>query len=419
MNTRKWVALIGAVTLILSGCGALSLRWPSASNPSASPQPATADAASVQRNQLVNVAQIVPTPTALPAEVLAEFDAEERVLINLYERVNPAVVFIQISEEQRTTRGTIDVPTGSGSGFVIDQEGHIVTNNHVVANAEKIRVTFFDGTTAPAKLIGADPYSDLAVIKVDVPADQLVVAELGDSSTLRPGQRVIAIGNPFGLQGTMTLGIISALGRTLPESSNDGSTGTFINPDVIQTDAAINPGNSGGPLLDSRGRVIGVNTAIRTGNQTLTGQPTNSGIGFAVPVNTVKRVAPELIERGVMRYPYLGITSRENLRLADLADRLGVDVKQGVLVFSVAPGGPAERAGLRGGDENNVAIIDGVPVPLGGDIITAIDGVLVKDFGDLISKLTANYRVGDKITLTIIRDGRTQQIELELGERPR
>jgi 2-alkenal reductase len=302
---------------------------------------------------------------------------------------------------------------------VIDTEGHIVTNNHVVASAGKIRVTFADGSTAPAQLIGADAYSDLAVIKVDVPAEQLVVAELGDSSNLRPGQRVIAIGNPFGLQGTMTMGIISALGRTLPESSSESAGGTFINPDVIQTDAAINPGNSGGPLLDSRGRVIGVNTAIRTTNQTGAGQPANSGIGFAVPVNTVKRIAPELIERGSVRYPYLGITSRESLNLANLASQLGVDVKQGVLVFSVARGGPAERAGLRGGDENNAVLVDGVPVPLGGDIITAIDGMAVKDFGDLISKLTANYRVGDKVTLTILRDGRTQQIEVELGERPR
>ncbi|MGQ9904835.1 MAG: S1C family serine protease [Anaerolineae bacterium] len=417
MNKRGLLLVAGVLALALSGCGGLNVRLPVAS--SGASQQATAVTGDRQAGELVNVAQMAPTPTALPAEALAEFDAEERVLINLYERVNPAVVYILISQETRTSRGTVEVPAGSGSGFVIDTEGHIVTNNHVVANADKIRVTFANGSTAPARLIGADAYSDLAVIKVDVPAEELVVAELGDSSTLRPGQRVIAIGNPFGLQGTMTTGIISALGRTLPESSGDGSGGTFINPDVIQTDAAINPGNSGGPLLDSRGRVIGVNTAIRTSNSTPLGQPANSGIGFAVPVNTVKRVAPELIERGTVRYPYLGITSRESLRLADIADQLGIDVKQGVLVFSVAQGGPAERAGLRGGNENDTVIIDGAPVPLGGDIITAIDGVPVRDFGDLISKLTANYRVGDRIVLTIIRDGRTQQIELELGERPR
>lgn len=417
MNKHKLIVVASALALALSGCGALNVRLPGAS--SAPTQPAATAPRDSRASELVNVAQIAPTPTALPADALAEFDAEERVLINLYERVNPAVVYILISQETRTSRGTVEVPSGSGSGFVIDKEGHIVTNNHVVANAGNIRVTFSDGSTAPARLIGADPYSDLAVIKVDVPADRLVVAELGDSSTLRPGQRVIAIGNPFGLQGTMTLGIVSALGRTLPESGNDGSGGTFINPDVIQTDAAINPGNSGGPLLDSRGRVIGVNTAIRTTNQTFAGQPANSGIGFAVPVNTVKRVAPELIERGVVRYPYLGITSRENLNLADLADRLGVDVKQGVLVFSVARGGPADRAGLRGGDENNTVVVNGIPVPLGGDIIIAIDGTPVRNFGDLISRLTASYRVGDKITLTIIRDGREQQIELTLGERPR
>jgi len=417
MNKRKLLVVAGVLALALSGCGSLNVRLPVAGG--AATQQATAAASNSRSGELVNVAQAAPTPTALPEADLAEFDAEERVLINLYERVNPAVVYILISQETRTSRGTVEQPAGSGSGFVIDREGHIVTNNHVVADAGKIRVTFADGSTAPARLIGADAYSDLAVIKVDVPAEQLVVAELGDSSKLRPGQRVIAIGNPFGLQGTMTLGIISALGRTLPESGGEGAGGTFINPDVIQTDAAINPGNSGGPLLDSRGRVIGVNTAIRTTNQTLLGQPANSGIGFAVPVNTVKRVAPELIERGSVRYPYLGITSRESFSLAGLADRLGVEVKQGVLVFSVARGGPAERAGLRGGDENNTVVIDGVPVPLGGDIITAIDGAPVKDFSDLISKLTANYRVGDRVTLTIIRDGRTQQVEVELGERPR
>ncbi len=415
MNERKLLVVMSVLMLALSGCGSLNVRLPVTEN--AATQQATATAADRKASELVNVAQIMPTPTALPAEALAEFDAEERVLINLYERVNPAVVYILISQETRTNRGTLEVPAGSGSGFVIDTEGHIVTNNHVIANAGRIRVTFADGSTAPAKLIGGDPYSDLAVIKVDVPAEQLVVAELGDSSNLRPGQRVIAIGNPFGLQGTMTMGIISALGRTLPESS-ESAGGTFINPDVIQTDAAINPGNSGGPLLDSRGRVIGVNTAIRTASTT-GGQPANSGIGFAVPVNTVKRVAPELIERGIVRYPYLGITSRESLNLADLAGQLGADVKQGVLVFSVARGGPAERAGLRGGNENDTVVIGGVPVPLGGDIITAIDGAPVRDFGDLISKLTANYRVGDRVTLTIIRDGRTQQIEVELGERPR
>ncbi len=417
MNKQKRLVVMSVLVLALSGCGSLNVRLPGSG--SAATQQATVVGRDSQSSELVNVAQVVPTPTALPAEALAEFDAEERVLINLYERVNPAVVYILISQETRTSRGTVDVPAGSGSGFVIDTEGHIVTNNHVVAGAGKIRVTFADGSTAPATLVGADAYSDLAVIKVDMPAEKLVVAELGDSSSLRPGQRVIAIGNPFGLQGTMTMGIISALGRTLPESSSESAGGTFINPDVIQTDAAINPGNSGGPLLDSRGRVIGVNTAIRTTNQTGAGQPANSGIGFAVPVNTVKRVAPELIERGSVRYPYLGITSRESFNLADLAGQLGADVKQGVLVFSVARGGPAERAGLRGGDENNTVIVDGVPVPLGGDIITAIDGVPVKDFGDLISKLTANYRVGDRVTLTIIRNGQTQQIEVELGERPR
>ena len=424
MNGRKAVLAVSALVLLSLACGLVNLRSPVGSD-AATSQPTTAvstSPAAEREGQPVDVAdaaQPAPTPTALSADTMAEFDTEERILINLYERVNPAVVYILVSQRANTRQGSLIVPAGSGSGFVIDKQGHIVTNNHVVADAEQINVTFSDGSTAPAELIGADPYSDLAVIKVNLPEDQLVPVELGDSSIVRPGQRVIAIGNPFGLQGTMTTGIVSALGRTLPESGSATTSGTYINPDVIQTDAAINPGNSGGPLLDSRGRVIGVNTAIRTTSQTEVGQPSNSGIGFAVPVNTVKRIAPELISSGNVSYPYLGITSREGFNLADIAERLGVNVRQGVLVFTVSPGGPADQAGLRGGDENNTVIVGGAEVPLGGDIITAINGTPVKDFGDLISKLTANHRAGDKVTLTILRDGQEQQLELELGERPR
>jgi 2-alkenal reductase len=361
-----------------------------------------------------------PTPTLIPDAERQRFDDEENVLINIYQRVNPGVVYIAVSQQASNNEPG---GFGTGSGFVIDKQGHIVTNNHVVAGANQVDVSFADGTMARATIVGRDPYSDLAVIKVDLPEDKLVPVELGDSSDLQPGQKVIAIGNPFGLAGTMTSGIISAIGRTLPESgdSNDqsGNAGSFINPEIIQTDAAINPGNSGGPLLDSHGRVIGVNTAIRSTSNGFGGQPSNSGIGFAVPVNTVKRVAPALISGGNIRYPYLGITSRDGLNLAEIADQLGANVTQGVLVFDVVPNGPAARAGIRGGDQQRTVVVRGAPVPLGGDIITAFNGKPVKDYTDLISKLTAETKPGDTATLTILRDGRQQDVQITVGERPR
>jgi 2-alkenal reductase len=363
-----------------------------------------------------------PTPTLVPSSERSTFDQEEQVLVNIYQRVNPGVVYIDVIVDATQTQSGGE---GTGSGFVIDKEGHIVTNNHVVADASTINVIFSDGTSARAEVVGKDSYSDLAVIKVDVSADKLVPVELGDSSALQPGQKVIAIGNPYGLAGTMTTGIISAVGRTLPETGsqsqdeNSNSTGSFINPEIIQTDAAINPGNSGGPLLDSHGRVIGVNTAIRSASSSLTGQASNSGIGFAVPVNTVKRVVPQLISNGEISYPYLGITSRDGLKLSTISKQLGVDVTNGVLVFEVVPNGPADKAGLRGGDQNNVINVQGTPIPLGGDIIIAFNGQSVEDYTDLISKLTSLSKPGDTVTLTILRDGKQQDIQVTVGARPK
>ena len=434
MNNRK--ILIGVILLALTslGCG-VSFRTPSflRSNSSsatsvpenAQPQLApTAESQATQASsdQVVAEPTAGPTPTLVPNSERATFDQEEQVLVNIYQRVNPGVVYIDVvvaaTQDQSGGEGT-------GSGFVFDKQGHIVTNNHVVADASTINVIFSDGTSAKAKVVGTDSYSDLAVIQVDVPADKLVPVELGDSSNLQPGQKVIAIGNPYGLAGTMTTGIVSAVGRTLPEtgsqSNNDNSstsTGSFINPEIIQTDAAINPGNSGGPLLDSHGLVIGVNTAIRSASTGVTGQASNSGIGFAVPVNTVKRVAPQLISEGKISYPYLGITSRDGLKLSTIADKLGVNVTDGVLVFEVVPNGPAAKAGLRGGNAQDTIDVQGAPVPLGGDIITAYNGQPVKDYTDLISKLTSLSKPGDTVTLTILRDGKQQDIKLTVGERP-
>ena len=348
---------------------------------------------------------IVATPTPLSEDVLADADAVDALLVNLYRRANPAVVFIAVLAAQE---GTL-VPLGSGSGFVIDDTGYIVTNNHVVEQAEVVRVTFSDGTITDAEILGQDPYSDLAVIRVDLPADRLATLEFGDSSALQVGQRVIAIGNPFGLEGTMTVGIVSALGRTLPSQVAEAA-GFFSNPEIIQTDAAINPGNSGGPLLDSNGHVVGVNSAIRSA----TGE--NSGIGFAVPVNTVMRIVPALIEEGFYRYPYLGITSNSFFSLAELADALDLPVTRGVLIATVTAGEPAASAGLRGGNRD-VEVL-GAPVRAGGDIIVAVDGYELHDFDDLIAYLVRETVVGQEVEMTIVRDGESLEIPVVLGERP-
>ncbi len=429
MSNRKiWV---GITLLVLSSlaCG-LTFRTPTflRSNPlsqTATPEGTSApqqaqptvqsNASPAPSDRVVNQPTAGPTPTLVPASGRNMLDQEEQVLVNIYQRVNPGVVYIDV-----TVAATQNSPggEGTGSGFVIDKQGHIVTNNHVVADASTVNVIFADGTSAVAKIVGQDAYSDLAVIQVHVPADKLVPVALGDSSNLQPGQMVVAIGNPYGLAGTMTSGIISAIGRTLPESVNQSSTANFINPEIIQTDAAINPGNSGGPLLDSHGRVIGVNTAIRSTSTGLGGQPSNSGIGFAVPVNTVKRVIPQLIAHGSIQYPYLGITSRDGLKLSTIANQLGKNVTDGVLVFEVVPGGPAAQAGIRGGDPQNTITVQGAPIPLGGDIITAFNGHPVKNYTDLIAQLTDSAKPGDTVTLTILRNGQKQDVKVKVGVRP-
>jgi 2-alkenal reductase len=417
---RKLLAMVAAASLLLAGCSeaiaVLSLAEEAAQRAIATleAQEARADAPAQRGEAEAREATIArlsvapaPTPTAIPSAARARFDEEEQVLVNLYERVNMAVVAISV---QRTTRAF--GVSGSGSGFVIDKQGHIVTNNHVVEGATRITVLFADGTRARARVVGTDGYSDLALLKVDRPADRLVTVELGDSDEVKVGQRVVAIGNPFGLAGTMTLGIVSARGRVLPESLAQGG-GTFSNPDIIQTDAAINPGNSGGPLLDTRGRVIGVNTAIRTETQTGFGQPVNSGVGFAVPSNTVKRVVEALLTEGRVRYPYLGIQGA--FSLAELSDEFDVPVERGVVVAGVVEGGPAARAGLRGSTVSNRT---GAITRL-GDVIVAFDGQPVRSYEELIATLVKHYKPGDRVTLTVWRDGRLVDLRITLGERPR
>ncbi|RLI08883.1 trypsin [Candidatus Bathyarchaeota archaeon] len=320
--------------------------------------------------------------------------SESLTLVQIYNRTKWSVVLISV----RTPFGR-----GTGSGFVYDKEGRIITNNHVVEGAREIEVTFPDGTIAEAEIVGTDPYVDLAVIDVDVPESLLKPVKFGNSSQLVVGERVIAIGNPFGLEGTMTVGVISALGRQMRAPRG------FVIVDVIQTDAAINPGNSGGPLLNMRGEVVGMNTAIVSG----TGQ--FAGIGFAIPIDTIKRELPDLIEKGTYEHPYLGIEGMDVTPA--IAEAMGLDPStRGCLVVDVVEGGPAEKAGLRGGTTE--AIIDGSRVKVGGDIIIGVDGHAVRQFYDLVLYMERHKRPGDKAVLTIIREGKTMDVEVTLGARP-
>jgi S1-C subfamily serine protease len=366
------------------------------------PLPVSLTSLETRENATATPIVIVATPTAIPAEVLVEASAEDLLLINLYERVNPSVVNIEILVSNAYSLGNDLYAEGEGSGFIFDKEGRIVTNNHVVEGADQVQVTLYDGTMAEARVLGTDPHSDLAVIEVDLPAELLHPVQLGNSDQLRVGQRVIAIGNPYGLEGTMTTGIISALGRTLPAESQ------FAIPNVVQTDAAINPGNSGGPLLDSQGLLIGVNTAIST----TTGG--NTGVGFAVPVNLLKRVVPELISSGHYDHPQLGIKGMTITPL--LVKELDLPVQSGVLVSEATADGPADKAGVRGGTTE--VMIQGSEVRTGGDIIVSIDGHEIGQFEDLLSYIVMETEVGQEVALGIVRDGEERVIKVTLGARP-
>ncbi len=327
----------------------------------------------------------------------------ERLFADIYNRVSPSVVSINVAGSARRT--LTDSFESSGTGFVLDQQGHIATNNHVVDGATRIEVNFLDGTIVAGRIVGLDPDSDLAVLKVDLPAEKLYPVTLGNSDELFIGQTVLAIGSPFGQRWTLTSGIISALDRTI-QGLTQFSVGS-----VIQTDAAINPGNSGGPLLNLRGEVIGVNSQIISRTRS------NSGIGFAIPSNLVARVVPELVASGRVNYSYLGISSisEEGLSLR-LIEALGLpnDIR-GVVVGSVAPGGPADRAGLRGA--SNPVEVGGVVVPSSADVITAIDGVPMTGMSSLVSYLAANTVPGQTITLTVWRGGQTITLPVTLGAR--
>jgi S1-C subfamily serine protease len=297
---------------------------------------------------------------------------------------------------------------GEGSGFVVDTQGHIVTNNHVVADTTELRVTFFDGTTVPASIVGTDPDSDLAVIKVDVPPESLRPVIWGDSDQVHVGQRAIAIGNPFGYENTLTSGIISGLSRSLP-----AVTTKYRIPDIIQTDAAINPGNSGGPLLNSQGEVVGINSAI-VPNFNQSGERSFLGVGFAIPSNLAQRVVPALIADGVFEHPWIGFEGMDII--PEIASAMNLSEVKGALVTRTIPGSPAAKAGLRGGDQE--VQVMGQPLTIGGDVIIAIDGEAVGRFDDILSYLNRRTEVGQDVQLTIIRDGKTEMVTVTLGKRP-
>ncbi len=323
----------------------------------------------------------------------------ELTLPDLFAKVEKSVVQITDSDETDPRDSRL------GSGFIYDNNGHVITNNHVVSGGGRLDVTFLDGTVYRASLIGSDPFTDLAVLYVkDAPQEKLVPLPLADSSKIRVGEQVAAIGNPFGLSGSMTAGIISGVGRLIPAQEAGG----FSIPDVIQTDAPINPGNSGGPLLNMRGEVIGINSAIFS----TTGQ--FAGVGFAVPSDTMTKVVPSLITRGSFQHPWLGVAGRD--MTPGIADLLGLEEPRGFLVMDVVAGSPAEKAGIKAGNQDTT--IDGVPVKLGGDVVVGIDNKTVRKIDDILVYLQREKAVGDDLQLTILRDGNEMQVTAVLGARP-
>jgi S1-C subfamily serine protease len=344
---------------------------------------------------------VKPTFTVQPENSQVGISALEEdlpSLQSLYKDVAPGVVNISVLIERQGQTGA-----GAGSGFVLDDHGHIVTNNHVVADAELISVVYEDGFESEAEVVGVDSDSDLAVIKVDSPYENARPLPLGNSDQIKTGDWVVAIGNPFGNQSSMTLGIVSAVGRSIPTGVTP-----FNIPHAIQTDAAINPGNSGGPLLNLEGEVIGVNAQIATG-----GAGASAGVGFALPSNLVRKVVPVLIDEGEYIWPWLGASGNDVNLLLARANNL--NTQRGAYLASVTEGGPAAKAGLQG--SSGETKIDGVTVPLGGDVVTEIDGAQVLTFSDLAAEV-ADHHPGDTVNLKVLRDGKQMEFKVALEPRP-
>ncbi len=388
--------------LLASTVSALSMIFVMACGGSAGDRSGDAEAATSQS-------------AAVASEIIAALDVQdivaafEEALGEIYSEVLPSVVQVKVRrsapvEGQSNAPRQLPFVPSEGSGFVWSADGHIVTNEHVVESAERVGVVFADGSEYEATVLGTDPDSDLAVLLIESPPDDLKEVPLGDSDTLSVGQTAIAIGSPFGQEFSMTTGIVSALGRTIRSTA-----GNYSNPEIIQTDAPINPGNSGGPLLDRFGQVIGINAQIasRSGS--------NAGVGFAVPINTARRVVPELISNGSYKYAYLGISGASLTSELAAANGLPEDTR-GVLIVEVVPDGPASRFGVMGSEETKE--IDGVPYPVGGDVITAIDGISIDGMDDLVAHLVENNRPGQTVTLEILSTDGVRAADVMLGERP-
>jgi S1-C subfamily serine protease len=395
---KIWLAVV-VVAAALLACG-LPGDLAQVVSPTATWTPAPAEVTTPQPPPIAVEEEpaILPGTASLEADVIRVYETASAGVVNITNRSYGYDFYFRPVPQE-----------GTGSGFVYDKQGHVITNYHVIEGAEELFVTLPDETTVPAELVGTDASNDLAVLKIDVAPEQLYPIPVGTSTDLRVGQFVVAIGNPFGFDSTLTVGVISALGRVI-ESPNERFIG-----EIIQTDAAINPGNSGGPLLDLEGRVIGVNTAIFSPSRA------SAGIGFAVPADTVRLVVPTLIERGYFPHPWLGVTYIWNLtpERAEVLREAGMDlpVDEGLLIIEVASRSPAADAGLRGGQQQ--VRIGRMVLTIGGDILTAVNGEPITDDEDLIRYLDTRTRVGETIEVTIWREGEQRTIPITLQERPR
>jgi S1-C subfamily serine protease len=380
-NTRVFLAVIVFFALVSLACAGITIP--------------AAISRNTQPTAIQEVVQVPSTPNPVQVSIV---NNEDQVLIDLYARLNPSVVNITVYTNQ--SAGLYQL--GQASGFIYDSQGHIVTNAHVVDGGDSYEVTFSDGLIREASLVAEDVFSDLAVVQVELPMGVSPIP-LGNMNQLAVGQTVVAIGNPFGLEGTLTRGIVSALGRTIPSLTQ------YSIPEAIQTDAAINPGNSGGPLLNLSGEVIGVNAQIETSGTSTS----NLGVGFAIPVSILQRVVPALISDGHYEWPWLGVSGYTVYPA--LVKAMNLPVERGAYVSTLTDGGPAAAAGLQG--TTNTVSQDGFSVEVGGDVITAIDGQQVKTFDDMLVYLSLDTSPGQQVTLTILRDGKYQDITLTLGTR--
>jgi serine protease Do len=419
--SKAFIPVFLVSALVMVACGAMALPLSQATN-STGPAVTVKSAQPVVDTSKPFVGAVTTSPS------LSDFETS---LESIYQVVNPSVVSISVIESNtantttnngrfpgfpfgfgNNNQGAQPVQQALGSGFVWDTNGDIVTNNHVISGASSIEVTFSDGTTVAGKVIGADPNADLAVVKVNVSADKLHPVIPADSSQVKVGQIVIAIGNPYGLANTMTQGIVSAVARSLPVGLDSQATQTgptYNIPDIIQTDAAINPGNSGGVLLDDQGRLVGVTAAIESSANS------NAGIGFVIPSNIVQKVVPALISTGSYQHPYLGISG--TTLTPDLASAMNLPTdQQGALIVDVTSGGPASKAGLQASTKQ--VVISGQQALVGGDVIIAINGQPIKQFEDLASYLFDNTKVGDTITVTVLHNGNQKDVKVTLAALP-